>query len=247
MLNFLLLDSSVAWQTTFQDAATPVMEGIINLHHDLMFFITFIFFFVLLVMARTLYYFNYDPKNYDSTSRFVVHGITIETIWTIVPSLILVVVALPSFALLYSIDEIIDPSITIKCIGHQWYWSYEYSDFTFQAGAVNFDSYMIAEDDLNIGDLRLLEVDNRIVLPVQTHVRVLVTAADVLHSWAVPSLGVKMDACIGRLNETSMFILRQGIFYGQCSEICGVGHGNMPIVVEAVTVDKYISWLAEKI
>ena len=106
---------------------------------------------------------------------------------------------------------------------------------------------MIAEDDLNIGDLRLLEVDNRIVLPVQTHIRVLVTAADVLHSWAVPSLGVKLDACTGRLNETSMFILRQGVFYGQCSEICGVGHGNMPIVVEAVTLDKYINWLTEKL
>lgn len=230
----------------FQDAATPVMEGIINLHHDLMFFITFILFFVLVVMARTLQYFNTDASTAGSGIN-VVHGTTIEIIWTVIPSVILIIVALPSFALLYSIDEIIDPALTVKCIGHQWYWSYEYSDFESQLGAINFDSYMIPEDELSIGDLRLLEVDNRIVLPVNTHIRVLVTAADVLHSWAVPSLGIKLDACTGRLNQTSMFVLREGVFYGQCSEICGVGHGNMPIVVEAVPIKKYITWLSEKI
>jgi cytochrome c oxidase subunit 2 len=164
-----------------------------------------------------------------------------------VPSLILILVALPSFALLYSIDEVIDPSLTLKCVGHQWYWSYEYSDFESQLGTIAFDSYMVAEDELEIGELRLLEVDNRIVLPTNTHIRVLITAADVLHSWAVPSLGVKVDACIGRLNQTSLYMLRTGVFYGQCSEICGVGHANMPIVVESVHLDKYIAWLAEKI
>ena len=148
--------------------------------------------------------------------------------------------------LIYLIDEVIDAGITIKVIGHQWYWSYEYSDFESQLGAINFDSYMVPEDELNLGDLRLLEVDNRVVLPVNTHVRVLVTAADVLHSFAVPSLGIKLDACTGRLNQTSLFVLREGVFYGQCSEICGVGHGNMPIVVESVTLDKYIAWIAEK-
>jgi cytochrome c oxidase subunit 2 len=244
-LNYLL-DSSSPWQIYFQDPATPVMEGIINLHHDLMFFITFIFFFVLIVLGRTLYFYT-DNSVSSLESRSVVHGTTLEIVWTVLPSLILVVVALPSFALLYSIDEVIDPAITIKCVGHQWYWSYEYSDFESQLGNINFDSYMIPEDELEMGELRLLEVDNRIVLPVNTHVRVLVTAADVLHSWAVPSLGVKMDSCPGRLNQTSLFILREGVFYGQCSEICGVGHGNMPIVVEAVSLDKYISWLAEKV
>lgn len=158
-----------------------------------------------------------------------------------VPSLILILVALPSFALLYSIDEVIDPSITAKCVGHQWFWSYEFCDFEASAGVLNFDSYMVPLDELAIGELRLLEVDNRLVLPVNTHVRVLVTAADVLHSWAVPSLGVKLDACIGRLNQTSLFILRESVFYGQCSEICGVGHANMPIVVEAVDLSSYIS------
>jgi cytochrome c oxidase subunit 2 len=159
----------------------------------------------------------------------------------------LIVVALPSFALLYSIDEVINPSLTIKCVGHQWYWSYEYSDFELQSGSINFDSYIIPEDELEIGELRLLEVDNRVVLPFKTHIRLLITAADVLHSWAVPSLGIKVDACPGRLNQTSLFLLRDGVFYGQCSEICGVGHGNMPIVVESVSTEKYISWLAEKL
>ena len=245
ILNFLL-DSSLPWQLYFQDAATPIMEGIINLHHDLMFFITFIFFFVLLVMARTLIYFNSESSD-AGIAAHVVHGTTIEIIWTVIPSLILVVVALPSFALLYSIDEIVDPAITIKCVGHQWYWSYEYSDFESKIGNINFDSYMVPEDELEFGELRLLEVDNRIVLPVNTHIRVLVTAADVLHSWAIPSLGIKLDACTGRLNQTSMFILRNGVFYGQCSEICGVGHANMPIVVEAVSINQYINWLSEKV
>ena len=243
----MYLDSATPWQILFQDSATPVMEGIINLHHDLMFLITFILFFVLVVLARTISFFKYNEFKTDTSSQSVVHGTTIEIIWTVIPSLILVVVALPSFALLYSVDEVIDPSLTIKCIGHQWYWSYEYSDLESTLGAVNFDSYMVPEDELELGELRLLEVDNRVVLPVNTHIRVLVTAADVLHSWAVPSLGVKVDACTGRLNETSLFILREGVFYGQCSEICGVGHSNMPIAVEAVSVDKYIAWLSEKI
>jgi cytochrome c oxidase subunit 2 len=241
-----LLDSSSPWQLYFQDAASPVMEGIINLHHDLMFFITFILFFVLVIMARTLYFFDINSAD-AGKGQNVVHGTVLEIVWTVLPSLILIVVALPSFALLYSIDEIIDPALTIKCVGHQWYWSYEYSDFEAHLGAINFDSYMIPEDELECGELRLLEVDNRIVLPVNTHIRVLVTAADVLHSWAIPSLGIKLDACTGRLNQTSVFILREGVFYGQCSEICGVGHGNMPIVVEAVSVEKYITWLSEKI
>jgi len=244
MLNFLL-DSSSPWQMYFQDPASPVMEGIINLHHDLMFFITFLFFFVSVVLGRTMYYFV-NPTIDVTESKKVVHGTAIEIIWTVIPSLILVVVALPSFALLYSIDEVIDPSVTVKCVGHQWYWSYEYSDFESKLGTINFDSYMIPEDELELGELRLLEVDNRIVLPVQTHVRILVTAADVLHSWAVPSLGIKVDACTGRLNQTSLFALREGVFYGQCSEICGVGHGNMPIVVETVPVENYIAWVSEK-
>ena len=252
-MNFIsfFTDSSLPWQVLFQDSASPIMEGIVNLHHDLMFFITFIFFFVFVVIYRTLSFFVTNSKDNDATqkmvSRSVVHGTTIEIVWTIVPSLILIIVALPSFALLYSIDEVISPSLTIKCVGHQWYWSYEYSDFELQSGSINFDSYMVPEDELGLGEIRLLEVDNRIVLPLKTHLRLLITASDVLHSWAVPSLGIKVDACTGRLNQTSLFLLRDGVFYGQCSEICGVGHANMPIVVESVPCEKYISWLSEKI
>lgn len=137
-------------------------------------------------------------------------------------------------------DEVIDPAVTVKVVGHQWYWSYEYSDYATQDGtSINFDSYMIPEGELETGDFRLLEVDNRLVVPVDTHVRVIVTAADVLHSWAVPSLGVKMDAVPGRLNQTSFLAYREGVFYGQCSEICGANHAFMPIVVEAVPVENY--------
>lgn len=238
-------DSSEPWQLGFQDAGSPVMEGIINLHHDLMFFITFICLFVMWMLGRASYLFS-ESRNEAASNT--VHGTVIEVVWTVTPTLILIVVAIPSFALLYSIDEVVDPAITIKCIGHQWYWSYEYSDYAQDnQDTLAFDSYMIPEEDLEIGQLRLLEVDNRIVLPVKTHIRILVSAADVLHSWAVPSLGVKMDACPGRLNQTSVFINREGVFYGQCSEICGVNHGFMPIVVEGVSLDKYVSWVANKI
>jgi cytochrome c oxidase subunit 2 len=164
------------------------------------------------------------------------------------PSLILVFIAIPSFALLYSLDEVIDPAVTIKTIGHQWYWSYEYSDYNQSDDqTINFDSYMIPDDDLEVGQLRLLEVDNRVVVPVNTHIRMIITAADVLHSWAVPSLGVKCDAIPGRLNQVPIFIKREGIFYGQCSELCGTNHAFMPIVVEAVSLENYIAWVTSKL
>jgi cytochrome c oxidase subunit 2 len=158
-------------------------------------------------------------------------------------------IAVPSFGLLYSLDELIDPTVTLKVVGHQWYWSYEYSDYaTLEGGeSLNFDSYMIATEDLTHGSFRLLEVDNRVVLPVNTHIRVLVTAADVLHSWAVPSFGIKVDACPGRLSQASLFIKREGVYYGQCSEICGVNHGFMPIVVKGVSVDTFVTWIAAKL
>jgi len=140
-------------------------------------------------------------------------------------------------------DEMIDPALTLKVVGHQCYWSYEFSDYVTLDGGENldFDSYMLALGDLTLGNLRLLEVDNRVVLPINTHIRIIVTAADVLHSWAIPSFGLKVDACPGRLNQTSLFIKREGTYYGQCSEICGVNHGFMPIVVKAVDLDSYVS------
>ena len=138
-------------------------------------------------------------------------------------------------------DEVVDPAVTIKAIGHQWYWSYEYSDYNqSDEQGINFDSYMIPEDELELGQLRLLEVDNRVVIPVNTHVRMIMTSADVLHSWAVPSLGVKTDAVPGRLNQTPIFVKREGVFYGQCSELCGANHAFMPIVVEAVSLQLHL-------
>jgi cytochrome c oxidase subunit 2 len=180
------------------------------------------------------------------------HDYLLEIIWTMIPSVILILIAIPSFSLLYAMDEVVSPSLTLKVIGHQWYWAYEYSDYYLnnileENEGLVFDSYMVPEDELELGDLRLLKVDNSVVLPINTHIRVIVTAGDVLHSWALPSLGVKIDAVPGRLNQTSMFIKRKGVFYGQCSEICGVNHGFMPIVIEALPLDEYISWISNKL
>lgn len=234
-------DYSYPLQISFQDPATPVMEGIIVLHHDLLFILTVIGLAVGWLLFKTTYIF-YHKKN--PVASQITHGTVIEIIWTVTPSLILMVIAVPSFALLYSIDEVIDPSLTLKVVGHQWFWSYEYSDYSAKLNKnVQFDSYMLASDDLSIGELRLLEVDNRVVLPIKTHVRVLITSGDVLHSWAIPSLGIKMDACPGRLNQVSMFIKREGTFFGQCSELCGVNHAFMPIVVDGVNIQKYITWV----
>ena len=226
----------------FQDPATPIMEGIIDLHHDICFFMIMILIFVIWMLARTLYHFQYTK---NPIPEKIIHGTAIEILWTVTPSFVLVLIAIPSFALLYSIDEVVDPAITLKAIGHQWYWSYEYTDYNqSDEAAIAFDSYMIPEDELEAGGLRLLEVDNRVVLPINTHIRVVVTAADVLHSWAVPSLGIKVDAVPGRLNQTPLFLKREGVFFGQCSELCGANHAFMPIVVEAVTLDDYTSWIS---
>ena len=153
------------------------------------------------------------------------------------------IITIPSFALLYSLDEVINPSMTLKVIGHQWYWSYEYSDSSNPKNILNFDSYMKSEEDLTLGNFRLLEVENRIGLPIKIHIRLLVTAADVLHSWVVPSLGIKVDACPGCLNQGFLFLKREEGFHGQCSEICGINHGFMPIVVQGVKIYKFISYL----
>jgi cytochrome c oxidase subunit 2 len=245
IFNKTLCDSPEPWQMSFQEAATPTMEGIINLHNDIMAIIVFILVFVCWMLGRTLYLFS---SSRNKTPSKTVHGMVIELVWTILPSFILISISIPSFALLYSMDEVIDPAITLKVVGHQWYWSYEYSDYsTSDDETINFDSYIIQEDDLELGQLRLLEVDNRVVLPINTHVRVLITSTDVIHAWAIPSLGIKCDAYPGRLNQVSTFIKREGIFHGQCSELCGVNHGFMPIVVEAVTLQDYVSWISTKL
>jgi len=173
------------------------------------------------------------------TNRFLLSGQTIEIIWTILPAIILLFIAFPSLRLLYLLDEINKPAITLKTIGHQWYWSYEYSDFK----NIEFDSYIIPTKELEKNNFRLIDVDSRIILPVNSQIRVIVRAADVLHSWTVPSLGVKIDATPGRLNQTNIFINRSGLYYGQCSEICGTNHRFMPIVIESIPINKFIKWI----
>lgn len=247
ILNILnaFCDTPESFQFGHQDPATCIVDGMINFHGFLVFILLIIGFMVCWMLYFILKSFN---TNINPISQKFTHSSTIEILWTILPAIVLLIIAYPSFVLLYSLDDFIDPSITLKIIGHQWYWSYEYSDFFYtDLNSINFDSYMITTNDLTVGSFRLLEVDNRVILPLNTHIRLLITAADVLHSWAVPSFGIKVDACPGRLSQASLFIKREGVFYGQCSEICGVNHGFMPIVVKSVPMDIYTSWLLKKI
>ena len=226
------------WQLNLQPAATPTAERIHSFHDMLLWIITVITLFVLALLVYTCLRFREDRNPVPSKRS---HNALLEVVWTAVPVLILVVIAIPSFKLLYWQDVTPKTDLTIKAIGHQWYWSYEYPD----NGNFTFDAVMVDEADLQPGQPRLLETDNRIVVPAGQNVRVLVTAADVLHSWAVPSLGVKVDAVPGRLNELWFHINEPGIYYGQCSELCGVNHGFMPIAVEAVTKEAYDAWVTE--
>uniref|UniRef100_A0A866WL61 Cytochrome c oxidase subunit 2 n=3 Tax=Cubitermes group TaxID=377833 RepID=A0A866WL61_9NEOP len=218
---------------TLQDSASPVMEQLIYFHdHALM---------IMLMIITTVFYTMISIILNKQTSRFILEGQMIETVWTIAPAIILVFIAIPSLRLLYLMDEIHNPVVTLKTVGHQWYWSYEYSDFM----KLEFDSYMVQQEDQQTNTFRLLDTDNRIVLPMNSPIRMIVTAADVLHSWAVPSLGVKTDATPGRLNQTSFSINRPGILYGQCSEICGANHSFMPIVIESVSTNQFINWVSK--
>nr|YP_009350353.1 cytochrome c oxidase subunit II [Amitermes capito]AQP26877.1 cytochrome c oxidase subunit 2 [Amitermes capito]AQP29403.1 cytochrome c oxidase subunit 2 [Amitermes sp. 1 TB-2017]QZK21287.1 cytochrome c oxidase subunit II [Amitermes sp. ANIC 0026] len=218
---------------TLQDSASPVMEQLIFFHdHALM---------IMLMIITTVFYTMISIIQNKQTTRFILEGQMLETIWTIAPAIILVFIAIPSLRLLYLMDEIHNPVMTLKAIGHQWYWSYEYSDFT----KLEFDSYMVQQDDQQINTFRLLDTDNRIVLPMNSTIRMIVTAADVLHSWTVPSLGVKTDATPGRLNQVSFSINRPGLLYGQCSEICGANHSFMPIVIESVSTNQFINWVSK--
>jgi len=252
MIKFLLnrfittCDAPEAWQLGFQDPATPAVEGMIFFHNYIMLFLIVIGLFTVWMLYKIIISFNEDT--FRKAEKFT-HSSVLEIIWTILPAIVLLVIAIPSFTLLYSLDELIDPVVTLKIVGHQWYWSYEYSDYaTLEGGeSLNFDSYIINTDDLTFGSFRLLEVDNRIILPVNTHIRLLITAADVLHSWAVPSFGIKVDACPGRLSQASLFLKREGVYYGQCSEICGVNHGFMPIVVKGVSIETFIEWVSAKL
>jgi heme/copper-type cytochrome/quinol oxidase subunit 1/heme/copper-type cytochrome/quinol oxidase subunit 2 len=239
----------------FQTPATPIMEGILDLHHDIMLFLVFIIILVLYMLAIAI--FNFSHKNSQNLPLHgykgdtIIHNTSIEIIWTTLPTIILLFIALPSFTLLYSMDEQIDPSLTLKVIGRQWYWSYEYTDSIpfssnndVQNSNINkvFDSYM-DQDFEETSLFRLLKVDNDIYLPTHTFIRVLVTSTDVIHSWAIPALGVKIDACPGRLNQVSLYLQRVGEFWGQCSELCGLNHGFMPIALVGVPLEVYLHWV----
>jgi cytochrome c oxidase subunit 2 len=227
----------------FQDPATPLMEGIIALHSDMWSIMLFVAGFVLTLIIYTLRSFHAHSISYK-----IHHHNLIEIIWTTIPAVILCAIAIPSFTLLYSLDEVTNPSLTVKAIGRQWNWQYEYGDYCNElTDTISFDSNMLYDDELSYDNLRLLDVDNRLVLPVNQHIRLLTTASDVIHSFAVPSLGLKLDAIPGRLNQTMLFIKRQGVFYGQCSELCGTGHSMMPIAVEAVTHQDYVNWINAKL
>nr|YP_006459994.1 cytochrome c oxidase subunit II [Melitaea cinxia]ACT88823.1 cytochrome c oxidase subunit II [Melitaea cinxia]ADI75306.1 cytochrome c oxidase subunit II [Melitaea cinxia] len=214
----------------YQNSASPLMEQIIFFHDHTLIILIMITILVAYLMLN-LFFNKY-------INRFLLEGQMIELIWTILPAITLIFIALPSLRLLYLLDELNNPLITLKSIGHQWYWSYEYSDFN----NIEFDSYMINSSDEN-NNFRLLDVDNRIILPMNNQIRILVTATDVIHSWTIPSLGVKVDANPGRLNQTSFFINRPGIFFGQCSEICGANHSFMPIMIESISIKNFINWI----
>nr|AER58771.1 cytochrome oxidase subunit 2 [Dendrocincla tyrannina] len=216
-------------QFGFQDASSPIMEELVEFHDHALMVALAICSLVLYLLALMLM---------EKLSSNTVDAQEIELVWTILPAIVLVMLALPSLQILYMMDEIDEPDLTLKAIGHQWYWTYEYTDFK----DLSFDSYMIPTSDLSLGNFRLLEVDHRIVIPMESPIRVIVTADDVLHSWAVPSLGVKTDAIPGRLNQTSFITTRPGIFYGQCSEICGANHSFMPIVVESAPLNYFENW-----
>nr|YP_010875359.1 cytochrome c oxidase subunit II [Pycnoscelus surinamensis]WGW15106.1 cytochrome c oxidase subunit II [Pycnoscelus surinamensis] len=215
-----------------QDSASPIMEQLIYFHdHALM---------IIVMILTIVSYMMIMLVSNNFTNRFLLEGQLIEVAWTIAPAIILIFIAIPSLRLLYLMDEINSPVVTLKTIGHQWYWSYEYSDFL----KVEFDSYMIPQNDMTSSDFRLLDVDTRASLPMNSFIRIIITATDVLHSWTVPSLGIKADATPGRLNQTSFLINRPGVFYGQCSEICGANHSFMPIVIESISTNKFISWIS---
>nr|QEI26307.1 cytochrome c oxidase subunit II [Pipistrellus nathusii] len=218
------------FQLGFQDATSPIMEELLSFHdHALMivFLISSLVLYIISLMLTT-----------SLTHTSTMDAQEVETIWTILPAIILILIALPSLRILYMMDEINNPAVTVKTMGHQWYWSYEYTDYE----DLMFDSYMIPTHELGPGQLRLLEVDNRVVLPAELTVRMLISSEDVLHSWAVPSLGLKTDAIPGRLNQTTLLSTRPGLYYGQCSEICGSNHSFMPIVLEMVPLKCFEKW-----
>jgi cytochrome c oxidase subunit 2 len=224
------------WEVDFQTALSPSMERIVDFNLMVTIIIVIITAFVFGLMAWIVV--RYNKKRNPVPSK-TTHNTMLEVIWTVVPVIILLVIAVPSFRLLYFTDRVEDADMTLKAIGHQWYWSYEYPDH----GDFTFDALMLEDDELEEGQPRLLATDEAVVLPVGAKIRLLTTADDVIHSWAIPALGVKMDSVPGRVNETWFQINREGMYYGQCSELCGTLHGFMPIMIEAVSQEDFDAWV----
>nr|BBM34891.1 cytochrome c oxidase subunit II [Careproctus roseofuscus] len=217
-------------QLGFQDAASPVMEELLHFHDHALMVVFLISTFVLYIIVAMI--------STKLTNKLILDSQGVEIIWTALPAITLILIAFPSLRILYLLEETTNPLLTIKAVGHQWYWSYEYTDYK----DLGFDAYMIPTQDLNPGEFRLLETDNRVIVPVESPIRMLISADDVLHSWTVPSLGIKMDAVPGRLNQMTLTTSHPGIFFGQCSEICGANHSFMPIVIEAIPLEHFENW-----
>lgn len=226
------------WQMLFQAPASPLMEELERFHNFLLVIISAIVLVVLGLLAYVCVKFNAKANPVPATFS---HNILIEIIWTVIPVIILIIIAVPSFRILRMSEKLPPAEMVIKVVGYQWYWHYIYPDH----GNIEFDSYLIANENLKQGQKRLLEVDNRIVIPANTTVKFLITAGDVIHSFAVPALGIKTDAVPGRTNETWTKVAKQGVYYGQCSELCGVNHGFMPIAIEVVSKEEFEQWLVK--
>nr|YP_009141019.1 cytochrome c oxidase subunit II [Adelphocoris lineolatus]AHL44244.1 cytochrome c oxidase subunit II [Adelphocoris lineolatus]ANT45788.1 cytochrome c oxidase subunit II [Adelphocoris lineolatus] len=216
---------------SFQDSNSPLMEQLIFFHDHTMMILFMITIMVSYMMMTMMYN--------KLINRYLLEGQMIELLWTMMPAITLLFIALPSLKILYIMDEMNKPMMTIKAIGHQWYWSYEYSDMS----NIEMESYMKPTNELNMNEFRLLEVDNRVILPMKSTIRMLVTSSDVIHSWTIPSMGIKIDGTPGRLNQGNMNMNRPGLMFGQCSEICGANHSFMPIVIESVSMNQFLNWL----
>jgi cytochrome c oxidase subunit 2 len=226
------------WEIGMQPPATPVKERLEAFHNELLVIIFLIALFVLGLLLYVIVRFHHSRNPVPTRTS---HNTVVEMLWTVVPVVILVIIAIPSFKLMYYMDRVPNPDMTIKVTGHQWYWTYDYPDH----GNISFDSNLIPENELKPGQKRLLEVDNPLVVPVDTVIRVYITGTDVIHSWFIPSFGVQEYAVVGRLNETWMKVEHPGVYYGECNQICGVNHAFMPIKVEALAKDEFQHWLAE--
>jgi cytochrome c oxidase subunit 2 len=221
---------------SFQEPATDLMQKVVNLHDGILVVMTLITVLVTVLLLFVSIRFRAKKSPVATTTS---HNTVLEVLWTAIPIIILVIIAIPSFRLLYQQEKSESYDMTVKVIGHQWYWEYEYPDH----GNFYFESYMVQDEDLKEGDLRLLTVDNPLVIPANKNIQILITAGDVLHSWAVPSMGLKTDAVPGRLNETWVNVREPGTYRGMCSEICGTGHGFMPIVVKVLPENEFMAWV----